>query len=274
MKKFWRSTAMTVLLFLVAAGLLSVGVVGGTQAALQVYSGNYYSAIDMDHIGVTLLENSTPIAWRNYGTTAGAGFSEQAGQITLDALAGDKEMMIGKGYPCEIAVRNTGTIDEYVRVTIRKYWVKNVTAAEANGSFRFDSEANTKITDDIYNPDYIQLTYQSGSTAAAYNSTDWVMDDAYSSECEVYYYKGILAEGATTNPLFTNLAISDVVSSFKLANVSEDGSKTIWTYAFEGYGFVVEAEVDAVQTHHARDAINSAWGTNSGIVTQMGVAEA
>ena len=39
--------------------------------------------------------------------------------------------------------------------------------------------------------------------------------------------------------------------------------KTITTsYDYDGYSFHVEAEVDAVQTHNAKDAIKSAWGVD------------
>ena len=31
---------------------------------------------------------------------------------------------------------------------------------------------------------------------------------------------------------------------------------------YDGYSFQVEAEVDAVQTHNAQDAIKSAWGVD------------
>lgn len=33
------------------------------------------------------------------------------------------------------------------------------------------------------------------------------------------------------------------------------------SYAYDGYQFSVEIEADAVQTHNAEDAIQSAWGT-------------
>ena len=36
----------------------------------------------------------------------------------------------------------------------------------------------------------------------------------------------------------------------------------ISVYDYDGASFVVEAEVDAVQTHNARDAIKSAWGVD------------
>ena len=34
------------------------------------------------------------------------------------------------------------------------------------------------------------------------------------------------------------------------------------TYDYDGASFVVEAEVDAVQTHNAQSAIKSAWGVD------------
>ena len=37
------------------------------------------------------------------------------------------------------------------------------------------------------------------------------------------------------------------------------------TYKYNGYMFVLEAEVDAVQTHNAEDAIKSAWGVDVNI---------
>ena len=43
----------------------------------------------------------------------------------------------------------------------------------------------------------------------------------------------------------------------------ENGYKTITTvYDYDGYSFQIEAEVDAVQTHNAVDAIKSAWGVD------------
>ena len=36
----------------------------------------------------------------------------------------------------------------------------------------------------------------------------------------------------------------------------------MYDYAYDGYKFVVEAEVNAVQTHNAKEAIKSAWGVD------------
>ena len=37
------------------------------------------------------------------------------------------------------------------------------------------------------------------------------------------------------------------------------------TYEYDGAQFVLEATVDAVQTHNAKDAIKSAWGVDVNI---------
>ena len=42
-------------------------------------------------------------------------------------------------------------------------------------------------------------------------------------------------------------------------SVKEDGT-IISTYDYNGYQFVLEADVDSVQDHNAQDAILSAWG--------------
>ena len=271
MKKIFRSRVMTGFLFLLAAVLLFAGTLGTTQAALTIRSNDYLSAFDLDHIGVRLLENGKEIAFRTYGSTAASGFTEkQNGNIILDNLGSDAEVKIGKQYPCAITTQNTGTIDQYVRVTIRKYWVKDVSDPGGKGWFKFDSKTNTKITDDVYNPDYILLSYKGND----YNDANWYKDDSFSRECEVYYYKGTVAPDGLTAPLFDSLAIDNQITAYKLANVQSDGKTTIWTYAFDGYGFVIEAEVDAVQTHHARAAITSAWGTSAAIMNQIGVPTA
>ena len=272
MKKILRSPVITGLLFLLAAVLLFAGTVGGTQAALSVKSKNYYSAFNLEHIGVTLYENGKAIAYRNYGSKAASGFTEkQDGNLVLNNLGDDKEVKIGKQYPCAITTQNTGTIDQYVRVTIRKYWVKDVSDPGGKGWFKFNKNTQTKITDDIFDPDYIVLSYKGDE----YNTANWYRDDIapFSKECDVYYYKGVVSPKGTTAPLFDSLSISNEISKYKMANVSTDGNTTIYTYAFDGYGFVIEAEVDAVQTHHAWTAMTSAWGTSADIMTGIGISK-
>ena len=40
----------------------------------------------------------------------------------------------------------------------------------------------------------------------------------------------------------------------------KEGNKIEYKYTYDGYTFTLEAEVDAIQTHNAKDAIKSAWG--------------
>ena len=40
------------------------------------------------------------------------------------------------------------------------------------------------------------------------------------------------------------------------------GETITTTFAYDGYRFNLKAEVDAVQTHNAEDAIKSAWGVD------------
>ena len=268
MKKLRRSPVMTGLLFIFAVILLFAGTVGGTQAALQVYSTDYLSAINLDHIGVTLFENGEDVSHHNYGTTAGAGFTPEAdahGSLILNDLGTDTSFLIGKKYDCRIHAQNTGTINQYVRVTIYKYWVDP--EEPSNGKGWYLGEESTKITNTAYDPALIELSYN----GSEYNNANWIKDtDSSTPEREIYYYRGMLVPEGETYPLFTHLAISSDVAKTPL--VTTIGDTTYYTYAYDGLGFVVKAEVDAVQTHHAGKAIRSAWGlTDTGIMNAMGI---
>ena len=97
MKKIRRSPVVAGLLFLLAVVLLFAGSVGGTQAALQIYSSDYISAFELDHIGITLYENGTPVSFRNYGDAAASGFTEkQDGDLVLKTLEDDPSFQIGR----------------------------------------------------------------------------------------------------------------------------------------------------------------------------------
>ena len=50
------------------------------------------------------------------------------------------------------------------------------------------------------------------------------------------------------------------------SQTDDNGLTTITTtYEYDGAQFVLEATVDAVQTHNAKDAIKSAWGVDVNI---------
>ena len=262
MKKFWRSSVMTTLLFVMAVVLLFAGTVGGAQAAISRQSAIYDARLSMRNIGVTLVETYTSgdqdISWRYYdkfvdpkgvgsveGQNTGATgiWNMNTGYLIQKMVeeSGDPGFKIGKDYPFVLKVRNSGQIDEYVRVTIYKYFV------DANGE---------KITGDKYgwfdgegsklmglSPSYITIGTPAGS--------GWVKDTDVTTNTEersVYYYQGILAEGATSPAFTSTLRVNSDIT--KAVSVAED------------IGLVVEVVVDAVQTNNATQAIASAWGTN------------
>ncbi len=276
MKKIRRSPVVTGLLFLLAVVLLFAGSVGGTQAALQIFSDDYISAFDLKHIGITLYENGTPVSFRNYGETAAAGFSEQQdGDLVLKNLEDDPSFQIGRKYPFVITCRNTGSIDHYLRVTIHKYWVKVGKNEEfgLKGWFHgLSSDTVKQLDNDKHNPATIHRGYNGSE---GYNSSAWIKDtNSSTDERETYYYIGILPVDAETAPLFDTLWIDSSVAKKADVKVETVGSKTVttYTYAYNGYGFVVQAETDAVQTHHARAAIRSAWGLQSdAMASQMNI---
>jgi hypothetical protein len=257
------------LLFLLAVVLLFAGSVGGTQAALQIYSSDYISAFELDHIGITLYENGTPVSFRNYGDAAASGFTEkQDGDLVLKTLEDDPSFQIGRKYPFVITCKNTGTIDHYLRVTVYKYWVQ-VGKDEKfglKGWFHGLSSNTEKLLDEEkHSPATIHLGYNGSE---GYNTSAWAKDpDSSTAERDVYYYTGILPVGGETAPLFDTLWVDSSVAKSVITETV--GSLTTYTYAYDGYGFVVQAEADAVQTHNAKAAIRSAWGLQSDAMTSQ-----
>ena len=84
---------------------------------------------------------------------------------------------------------------------------------------------------------------------------------------------GGIGSSAENNPFkdWSFLVVPYATGDFHSGTGIYEGKKTVYTYAYDGYGFVVRAEVDAVQTHHAKAAMTSAWGTSSAVMTAMGV---
>lgn len=238
-----QSSAVTIGLFVVAAFLLLGGTIGGTRAALTYYSENYTTRLEVPNIGVTLTENSQPVAWRDYGAASDGTWEEQKGSLLAGMIPEGEKFKLGRTYPEELAVTNSGTIDEYVRVSIYRYWL----------------DAEGKKTQSLA-PEWIDLNFINGG--------DWILDsEASTRERLIFYYKNILPVGETTSALSDMLTVSSDVAlqteQTVTETVGEDGIvyKTITTtYPYNGYQFVLKAEVDAVQTHNAADAIWSAWG--------------
>ena len=212
-----------------AAVLLAISGTQTARAALTYFSQDYAAQVQMYDIGVTLTENGQDVSWRNY-TQRDDVWNETTGTLLQNLLPAGEQLQLGRSYPEAIAVRNTGSIDQYVRVKLYTYWTN------ADGS------KNTELS-----PDWIDLHLTEGS--------GWVEDtSARTAERRVLYYTNILPTGAAAPALSdtrtTNAAGQTVITT---------------TYDYDGVRFNLEAEVDAVQTHNAADAILSAWGVRVNI---------
>lgn len=238
------SPRVNVCLFIAAALLLIVASVSGTRAALTYYSDTYVARFDVSNIGVSLLENGQVVSQRNYD--GGDRWAESTGELLENLVAEGQSFVVGRAYPEELAVRNSGTIGQYVRVIVYKYW------EQPDGQGGYEKVRSVS-------PNLIDLRSPDGS--------DWIIDEAASTdERTVYYYRHPLAQGETSSPLSSTISVSSEVLS-KVTQTEEtrivDGKEyttLVTTYDYDGLRFCLEAEVDAVQDHNAESAATSAWG--------------
>ena len=230
-----RKNKVPMLLLVIAAALLVASSVGSTQAALVITSNEYKAEVDVNSIGVALIENGKELVAENDRVLAG-----QPAEVSSAAqLFGNIENIEpGVSYKEELQVKNTGTIDTYVRVIITKYWAKD----------------GVKSAD--HAPEYIKL----GTPA----HTAWVKDEEASradEEREIYYYTNMLAAGAVTPEALTSELCIDTDVLKELKQETADNVVT-YSYVYDNCSCVVEVEVQAVQARNAEDAIKSAWGVD------------
>lgn len=236
MKKKKKSFPKKPALILTAAALLLVGsTVGSTRAALTYYSENYSAQMNMQSIGVSLLENDKVVSSRDYvSNNEWKGTSE--GELLTDLLGKDETFTPGKKYNEAISVKNSGTIDTFVRVIITKSWQDK------------EGKKNTSLS-----PDLIELNFLTDN--------GWqIAKDQSTTERTVLYYTKAVATGDSTPALSDTIRINPSIAKDVTKHV--DGNTITYTYKYDGYTFHVDAEVDAVQTHNAKDAIKSAWGVD------------
>ena len=236
MKKKKKSFPKKSALLLTASALLLIGsTVGSTRAALTYYSENYSAQMNMQSIGVSLLENDKVVSSRDYvSNNEWKGTSD--GTLLTNLLGKDETFTPGKKYNEAISVKNSGTIDTFVRVIITKSW---------------QDEKGNKYTN--LSPDLIELNFLTDN--------GWQVANAQSTrERTVLYYTKAVAAGDTTPALSDTLRINPSIAS-DVTKVPK-GKTITYTYKYNGYTFHIDAEVDAVQTHNAKDAIKSAWGVD------------
>ena len=238
-KKKMHLGGLTVALLSASVVLLAGSTIGSARAALTYYSENYGAQVEVSNIGVSLVENDKVVSSRDYvSNNEWKGTSE--GTLLTDLLGKDETFTPGKKYNEAISVKNSGTIDTFVRVIITKSW---------------QDEKGNKNTN--LSPDLIELNFLTDN--------GWQVAKAQSTrERTVLYYTKALKAGKPTPALSDTLRINPSIASdvTKPVPESEKGKTITYTYKYNGYTFHIDAEVDAVQTHNAKDAIKSAWGVD------------
>ena len=225
-RRISESQVVVIALMAIAAVLLVIGTVGGSRAALT-YSETYATELSMQDIGVVLNENKNPV--------------ENGGTLLKNILGEDKAFKVGKEYEEILTVTNDGTIDQYVRVTLYKYW----------------QDAEGKRVD--LSPAYIKL---------ALGTENWIVDTAASTdERTVLYYRLPLAQNETTSAVLTAVSVDNELIKLVKQTMTTEGKYTTVTntYKYDSVSLGLKAEVDAVQAHNGEDAIMSAWGARVSI---------
>ena len=249
------------LALLVAAGLLlSVGTFTGVRALPNIMSDNYRAHFYLNHLQVHLIENGKDVCG---GENTLDGNSKITGALATDLNYKDDSNLgsvePGKVYKEEIQVQNGKDISQFVRVTVRKYWVET------------DGEGNVLITEDAagnkvpkkttkLSPSQIHLMYNGKD---GFNSGKWFENpDEKTTESSTYYYKELLPGGEFTDMLFDQLKVDKSTAEREdEPEVTKDGNRTIYTYVYkyDGCAFYIEADAQAIQAHNAQEAIESQW---------------
>ena len=220
----------TIALFVAAAILLAGGGITGTRAVLNIYSDDQLLGFRTSDQNVSIIENGTAVSGELL-----AGFK-------------DKPITPGKKNAETIAAHNNSSVNQFVRIVVRKYW-KN--------------DKGEKVTDlkeeggKYPELDMIRLDFAGGG---------WQKNDAETTpEREVYYYGSAVAPGSSTPDLVTGLTLDGSITQAvdKKTETVDAGTVTTYTYKYDGWQLCIEAQAQSVQTHNASDAIKSIWGVQN-----------
>ena len=234
-REFLSRPAVTAVLLTLALALLGGSAIGGARAALTIESRDYQSQVNVYDIGVALEESNDE----------GNNWTDVSGKkLMTNMLGSDTKLKAGKKYNEMLRVVNKpqgeNPIDEYVRVTVYKYWI---------------SENGEKYR--LMNTDWIHLKFLTGN--------GWSIDtDSSTAERTVLYYSPVLSSGSASTPFLESVTIDrEAVRKVTKHTGSMNGVTTIqWTYDYNGKQFCLEVYVDSVQDHNPDTAKVSAWGVN------------
>ena len=224
------------------------GVMGvrAAKAAPDIQSQDLEADFQLQHLGVHLYENGKWVGQRS-------GDNGERGKLLGYMYANKSDeagaFVAGKAYKEEIAAKNGTDVDQYVRIIIHKYWMEK----DEKGRF----VKNTKL-----DPSLIKLSYN----GSEYNTKSWAKNKKESTtESETYYYKSKLGKGKFTPPVVNKLVVDGSIAEAKTEEKKNENGLTIITYVYEydGRYIALEADVQAVQTHNANDAIKGIWGVQN-----------
>ena len=247
-KKWFRTPLITGLAFAVAAGLLVFSGIGIARAVPRITTEDYRSELGLKYIGITLRENGNDVAARDYDyeKNDGSWTGTVSGTLLADMLEEtDGKLVLNNDYEEKLSVKNSGNINEYVRVSIYRYWL--------------GKDGKTKQPD--LTPDLIHLSLDGADLddpdTTQYGS--WIKDaESTTPERVVLYYDGLLNSGDETGLFADTIRIDNKLAT---AVRQEQEGNTIYTiYEYDGVSFCLKVTADAVQEHNAKDAMISAWG--------------
>ena len=255
----------TLALLAATAVLFGGGSYAGTRAALGFFSNELTAGFELDHMQVHLLENGDDVClgknadpketdkYRGnlvgyLGYTNDSHYSDDAAYT----LGTPGKVEPGKKYREELQAQNSSDYDEYVRIIVHKYWV------DKNGN-----------KSPVMDPALIKLTYD----GSPYNSGAWAVNrKEHTAESDTYYLTSKLGPNEKSALLFNELMIDGTVANkahmttYPSYTTDVDGNTvTVITYSYDydNFTFYIEADVQAIQTHNAPDALKSMWGVNN-----------
>lgn len=263
MRSFFRSSMGTTFMFMLAVLLLMTGTIGGVRAAPQIFNPDFaYSGVELDQIGITLRENGKDVSSRDYNkktevfdyksNSSDPKMGTLVGSMLINKEGKEEKLKLGKEYEEKLSVYNSGSIPEFVRVTVYKYWVDD------KGN-RFDAY-NSKGEDIINGLIKLHFLEKDG----------WVIDkNATTKERTVLYYQNLLNPGKSTPDFTDTLTIDSSIMDYAKVTTETKGNTVSWVA--DGMTFMIEAEADGVQNHNATAAVKSAWGLTDADITRLGL---
>ena len=263
MKKKVKFSKRTMALLVAAVLLFAGGGVAGTRAALNIQSELYRAHFYLNHLQVHLLENGKDVCGEQNnldGTSKVTG--NLATSLGYKSISEPGTIEPGKLYEERIAARNGNNIDEFVRLTIRKYWVQTEKAEDGTYTIK-KNEKGEPVKVENMDPAWIHLTYEGSEDG---NTGAWAENKSEATaESRTFYYRKDLDPKADSAELFDKIMIDKQVAKLGKVDEKKEGNKTVYTYIYkyDGCAFFIEADVQAIQTHNASQAIKSQWGVSN-----------